>query len=235
LKTPGLIFSFLTLIALNAAALAETAADPIEQAVFASDPRITMPQSVGTRTVGVVSMNLGGWGVAYSQVLQQDRNAWVQANYSPKTYVFVDHREPTPNYGYAELFETSRVQIMAGVDETFHVTKNKYWGFILGASLGVNQSKYEETYYPRKCTWFCGFDPNNPSTKNTTDTYAFLGGRVGVAIRETKIMGVKGDLVIALNPLLTRAGENHKFLTPEGTVLPVMETTKVTIEALIEI
>jgi hypothetical protein len=235
LKTSGLIFSFLTLIALNAAALAETATDPIEQAVFASDPRITMPQSVGTRTVGVVALNLGGWGVAYSQVLQQDRNAWVQANTSPKEYLIVDHSEEIPNYGFAQLFETSRVQIMAGVDETFHATNNKYWGFILGASLGVNQSKYEETYYPKLCTWYCGFDPKNPTTKNSTDTYAFLGGRMGVAIRETKIMGVKGDLVIALNPILTRVGDWHKFRTPEGTVLPVMETTKLTIEALIEI
>lgn len=222
-------------MAMNAAAFTEVAADPIEQAVFANDPRITMPQAVGTRTVGVVALGPAGWGVAYSQVLQQDRNAWAQANYTPSTYIFVDHSKYIADYGYAQLQETSRMQVMAGVDETFHVTKNKYWGFILGLSAGINQSKYEETYYPRMCTWYCGFDPNNPSTKNATDTYGFLGGRIGIAIRETKIMGVKGDMVITLNPILRRIGEAYKFRTPAGIEVPVIETVKYSIEAMIEI
>jgi hypothetical protein len=232
-------FAMIFFSTLSAAFGAELPAqdDLVAQAVFANDPRVTAPKGSGSKSVGIVMEGLSGFGLIYNQTISQDRSAWLHVKYRPENYMMLERFEPSKKMAAAFGLEKNREVILLGVDQTFHPTQNKYWGFVLGLGVGLARAEYEVRYHPQLCSFFCGFNGNSYVQTNPVDTYALIASRIGVAIRETRIWGAKGDLVISINPQFSRFPDHVQFIGPDGReVKPLMpDSSTIAVEGTIEI
>ena len=100
----------------------------------------------------------------------------------------------------------------------------------------LSRSEYQSKYYPKQCgTFYCGFDLSSPYEKNDVDFFGVVVGRIGVALREIRVWGVKGDLVFALAPVLARWPKNFDLVSPDGNSVSRPETMSYLFETTIEI
>jgi hypothetical protein len=190
--------------------------DPVAEAVFAEDTRGSKPEYKTQRSFGLTNGGLSGWGPVYRQTFAIDRSWWVLGTYKSNGHVFLDPTTAKSEIGYANIEETRSFRLILGADQTLHVTKNKHWGFIFGAGVGLNHSDYQSTYHPQICTWYCGADLSRSTQKDDVDFYAFLMGRIGLVSNNIRFWGADGNLLFTLAPTLARWPKEFSFTTPDG-------------------
>ena len=221
-----------------AAAHASEVDDPIAGAVFAQTPQAPLVESPGRKTIGIVhARGIGGLGVAYHQKLMPSIDAWIMADYEKKSISYNPHDfTPSKQVAYVEFEEHSRFDVRIGIDRTFHLTKSKYWGFILGLGLGLTRTEYHARFYPEYCSWgYCGIAPT-PTEHTEPDVFVSTSGRAGVAFRSLRVGSIDGDLIIAINPLFHRWPRRSNFVTgPDGRAYNRVEFIPITIETLLEL
>lgn len=231
-----LVFIFVSSTAhANEEATTTSQNDIIETATFSNNLQLPTPPSMGQVSVGIFNQDAGGWGLIFGKALTNERDLWIFGSYRPKSYLMTEDFSPTPQVAAVDLNESNRLQLLVGIDQMFHLTKNKRWGFIGGLGVGLGRSVYEAKYYRQLCTFYCGFDPSNPKIQKDVDLYAQIIGRIGVGLRDRDVWGVKGRLNFLLGPTLARTPKEFRFIGPgEKEILPI-RSTQYFIEAIIEL
>ena len=207
--------------------------DPIAQAVFAGDLRGEKSENKDQNGIGVVMQGARGWGLVYSRNTSPNRFAWLEGTYASDTDVFLEPYGPSTQVAKVDIFEKSRMQIIAGLDQVVHLNRNNYWGFILGLGVGLNRSEYQSKYYRELCTFFCGYDRRSPVEKNEIDLFGFISARLGIAFLDTQVWGLKGDMKIILMPVLARSG-SFAFTGPDGRKFSATKFVSYVIEGSVE-
>lgn len=212
----------------------ETESDLIDHAVFAEDSRQLTLKQEGRQTFGLLVQDFSGLGLIYNRGVGNDRNLWASVAYKSNSQIFLEEFQATSEVANAEVEQKYQAQLMVGIDQTVHLTTNKYWGVILGLGVGVSRAEYESSYYRQLCGLFCGFDPSSAQRREDVHTHGFLLGRVGVAFRKTRLFGTDGDIAVTIAPVL--ASTNELRLTgPDRRVLNSEKLTPWYIEATIEL
>lgn len=213
--------------------------DLVSQAVFTETPQVSAAKKDNQRRVGLLITGMGGTGAVYEQALPENRSFWSNIYFQDESPLFVEKFSPSQQMAAAFMREANRQEVALGIDQTFHLTENKYWGFVLGAGIAVRRSEYESKYYPEVCSSgflkFCGFDLSKPTQRNQTDLFMKAIGRLGVTFREIDVLGTKANIVISLAPELIRFSERPKFIGPDGREVKVQPNDTFLFEGTIEI
>ena len=121
--------------------------DNVSQAVFSDNIQIEDTELAYTHGIGFVTTGVTntGAGLIYQRRLSRDRYFWADAAFFPNEHVFLEEYKPTKSVAYADVNERNRFFIMFGLDQIFHATQNKYWGFLIGSGIGYEQVDYSST------------------------------------------------------------------------------------------
>lgn len=209
--------------------------DIFKEAVFSTTSKETTVESEKRELIGVIGTGLGGYGISYSRFFKNDINLWTTAYFQKDYYLHLDTFVPNTEIAHIEARELNRKEITVGVQKTFHLTSNKYWGVFGGLGFGLGQREYESKYYRPLCTFYCGIDPNPISEKNETHSYATGLGRAGINWHQIQIFNMMADFNVFIDFPLNLGSKKYSFTGPNGQNYSYWESRPIYFEAAIEI
>jgi hypothetical protein len=188
----------------------------LSKAVFAADERQMAIEDRSFRGLGVVTNALSGWGIAYHQSLASQRRIWTELVYTGEMYFFEAGISKSSEPVLTRSTQKNKFELLVGVDEIFHATSNKYWGFVVGLGAGLARREFQIKSFGPLCSWICGYDTAPFSEKAMTDSYALLQARLGLIWLDVKVLGLRGDGAFLISPQLARYPQIQSKLESEG-------------------
>lgn len=206
----------------------------IQNATFDQDARRIVPEK-SKQAIGYAYDMTVGHGFTYNSPYSEKYSFWTTATYASETPVFVDKFSPSTEVAAVFSTEKNHIRIAGGLEKIFLPTESPYWGFIAGIGAGVEHLERESKYHRQLCGFFCGFDPNSPFEKSDSETFAFVGYRLGLTWRERVIGQSKLNINLLFSPNILRFPSKLELVGPDGRTYPHKELTSLFIEVMAEI